>query len=147
MSVVVSDPRGRDDEGVAPIPDRIDFRCPTFGVTVARRHPPYVFSVRGVSCLVHKVRRVEVHWYRISDGGHGLVRMRRPVLIDQTHCAQHFRLEAGASRTCRVPSPEALLCGRCHGERATFAKRGPSRQEGITRQAAHVRLGCVVDGY
>lgn len=137
-----------DDEN-APVLGRVDIypHAYDFGVTVAKRHPPYVFGIRGVSCLVHRVRRVELHWYRIADHGRALVKMKRPVMIASTVCQQSFRLDGDISRTCQLPKPDALLCGRCQRKQATFPKRGNARIENISRQEAHVKLGCIVNGY
>lgn len=143
--VLVRNERGRDDEHADIVSGRPDFAEPSFGVTVAKKHPPYVFSIRGASCLVHKILRVEMQWYRISS--RGLVKMKRPVLIAQTCCAQSFWLDPDISRTCVMPNPDALLCGRCHGEGATFPKNGRAYKSGLTRTEAHVKLGCVVNGY
>jgi hypothetical protein len=146
MAVVLDHPV--DDEGAEPIRGRPDFSDRRFGITEAKKYPPYVFGIRGVSCLVHKVLCVELHWWRCGGSrGEFLVKLKRPVMIAQTNCQQHFRLDPDIARTCRVPNPDALLCGRCHGEGATFGKRGPSKKEGLTRQEAHVKLGCVVQGY
>jgi len=115
---------------------------------LAKKYPPYVFGIRGLSCLVHKILRVELHWYRVGGHGEYLVKLKKPVMIATTTCQQSWRLEPTSSRTCHVPKPDALLCGRCHGEAATFGRDGgPSKKEGITRQEAHVKLGCVVTGY
>ena len=146
MAVITEN--GRDDEYVAAIEGRPDFTDHRFGITRAKTYPPYVFGVRGLSCLVHKVRYVELHWWRV--GGHRgecLVKLKRPVMIATTNCQQSFRLDGDASRTCHLPSPDALLCGRCQGEPATFPRRGPAKKSGLTRQEAHVKLGCVVKGY
>jgi len=148
MAVVIG--RGErfyDDENAEVINGRPDFGGYGFGITRAKTHPPYVFGIRGLSCLVHKVLRVELHWYRVGGHGECLVRMKKPVMIAITNCQQHWRLEPLSSRTCHIPSPDALLCGRCHGEGATFPKRGPAKKSGLTRQEAHVKLGCVVKGY
>lgn len=136
-----------DDENAEVVRGRPDFANREFGKTYAKKHPPYVFGIRGVSCLVHKILRVEMHWYRCGGRGDFLVKMKRPVMIAITTCQQSFRLTPTVSRTCILPNPDALLCGRCHGEGATFGKSGPSKKEGITRQVAHVKLGCVVKGY
>lgn len=147
MSPVVCD-HPVDDENAAVIHGRPDFAHGAgYGVTEATKHPPYVFGVRSGSCLVHKVLRVECHWLRVSNSGHDLIRLKRPVMIAITNCQYHFRLTVNTSRTCQVPKPDALLCGRCHGEGATFGKRGPARNSGLTRQEAGVKLGCVVNGY
>jgi hypothetical protein len=145
MAVVTDRPM--DDENVAPIDGRPDHQDHSFGVTLAKTFPPYVYGIRGVSCVVHKILRVELHWWRVSDSGCRLVRMKRPVMIAITPCAQSFWLRVEVCRTCRVPNPDALLCGRCHGEISTFPKRGPARKTGETRQEAHIKLGCVVAGY
>ncbi len=138
-----------DDPSVKPIHGRPDFQDHSFGVTVAKRHPPFVFGVRRNALLVHHVDRVELHWWRIGRGGHTLIKLLRPVMYAITPCQQHFLLEGSRSRTCLIPEPSALLCGRCRGIQATFPKvgGGPSRREGVSRAEAHVRLGCVVNGY
>ena len=148
MAVVLArDDNGRDDENAEVIDGRPDLGDFFFGVTDAKKFPPYVFGVRGGSCLVHRIRRVRYHWYRVAAGGSKLVRMKRPVAIADTMCAQSFRLEGAICRTCQVPSPDALSCGRCDGIEATFAKRKGYRVAGLTREEAHVKLGCVVKGY
>ena len=149
MAVVVD--HAVDDESAEVIHGRPDFnRSHRFGVTEAKKYPPFVFSVRGASCLVHKVVSVEMHWYRVGTINHGgdcLVKMKRPVMFAQTACSVSFRLEGSRTRTCHIPNPDALLCGRCHGDVATFGKNGAGTKAGIKRQEAHVKLGCVVMGY
>jgi len=127
------------------IDGRPDLRNHEFGITTASKHPPYVFSIRGASALVHKVARVRLHWFRLAAGGDKLVRVNRPLAVADCVCGQFFRLEPEISRTCRVPEPDALLCGRCHGEPASFGKHGAAR--GAKRMDAHIKLGCVVNGY
>lgn len=136
-----------DDENAEPIYGRPDQGRLGFGVTLAKKHPPFVFSIRGVSCLVHKIARVELHWWRVAGHGEKLVKMKRPVMFAITNCSCHFELQAKSSRTCHVPSPEAMPCGRCNGEIAPFGKHGHATKAGIRRQDAHVKLGCVVQGY
>lgn len=136
-----------DDETAKPIMGRPDHADHNFGVMRAKRHPPYVFSIRGASCLVHKVAYVDLHWWRVSNGGHSLVKLKRPVLIAHTTCSMVFRLEGRTARTCLVPAPESLLCGRCHGDLATFGKDGAATAAGLTRHVAHLKLGCAVPGY
>jgi hypothetical protein len=126
--------------------------APILEITISARHarrkyPPYVFSTRGVSCLVHKIAWVELHWWRVAGGGEKLVKLKRPVMIAQTVCSMSFRLQGDRSRTCLLPNPDALLCGRCHGDVATFGKDGPATKAGTKRSEAHVKLGCVVQGY
>lgn len=136
-----------DDENVPPIEGRPDFHVPRFGVTYAKAHPPFVYGTRHGACLVHKVRHVELHWYRVLRMD-ALQRLKRPVAIAQTMCAQSFRLQSDTCRTCRVPDPAALLCGRCHGEGPRFsrAKRSKDRRTGLTRREARALLGCVAEG-
>lgn len=146
MAVITDHPI--DDESADVIHERLDFHGDhSFGVTLAKKYPPFVFSIRGVSCLVHKVARVELHWWRVSKDGHALVKLKQPVMFAETHCSTSFRLQGSVSRTCWIPRPDALLCGRCHGDVATFGKHGPATKAGIQRQEAHVKLGCVIAGY
>lgn len=118
-----------------------------FGKTRAKRHPPYVFSIRANAALVHKVLYVELHWYYPAGyAGRYLIKLQRPEMFAVTTCGAHFFLKPDRSRTCRVPSPDAVLCGKCHGEGANFPGRDRSRWTTVKREA-HVKLGCVVDGY
>lgn len=126
---------------------RPDFQNHDFGVTEAKRYPPYVFSIRGASALVHKVSRVQLRWWKVAGHGEKMVKLTRPIMIADCVCGMFFRLEGSKSRTCHIPNPDALLCGRCHGEIATFGKHGAGTKAGITRHVAHVKLGCVVKGY
>lgn len=139
------------DENAAIIDGRPDFayyaRRDVFGMTLASKYPPFVFSTRGVSCLVHKVARVELHWYAVVRGGHALAKLKRPVMFAVTNCGTSFRLECDRSRMCQLPDPDAMPCGRCNGDVAPFGKYGPATKAGIKRSEAHVKLGCVVKGY
>lgn len=67
-----------DDEHAKPV-GRRDLSEHDYGVTLAKKHPPYVFSIRGRSCLIHKVARVELHWYRITM--HRLIKLKRPYMM------------------------------------------------------------------
>ncbi len=127
---------------------RPDFGNHGFGVTLAKTFPPYVFSVGANAGLVHKIVRVEIRWW-VPGGHHGecLVKLQRPRMIAQLACGDFRFLQGSRSRTCLLPDPEALLCGRCHGEPATFGKHGEAIKKGISRQQANVKLGCVVKGY
>jgi hypothetical protein len=44
-----------------------------------------------------------------------------------------------SGKMCIVPDPEAVLCGRCHGEWPTFSARRKAR---IKKRWAHDHLGC-----
>lgn len=138
---------GSETEGV--IPGRPDFCNFNYLTTNAKKFPPYVFSIRGGSALVHKVQCVRLRWWepQRETRGQNLVKLRDPIVTAHTVCGMFYRLRSDRSRTCRVPSPDALLCGRCHGEPATFGKHGKGTREGIPRRVAHVKLGCVVAGY
>lgn len=130
------------------IEGRPDFGNFHFGVTVATSHPPYVFGVKNGSALVHKIAKVELHWYAIvGPNGGQLVRVNKPLMIATIVCGGSRFLTATRSRTCMVPAPDALLCGRCHGEPASFGPDGTARRLGISRIEAGVKLGCVVNGY
>lgn len=120
-----------------------------YGVTQAKSFPPYVFSIGRGAALVHKIARVDLHWYAASssDGGQRLLKRRHPRMLAQTVCGATRFLGGARSRTCRIPEPDALLCGRCHGEPATFGKDGAATKAGIRRREAGVKLGCVVAGY
>lgn len=128
----------------APIIDRDAVNERVFGKTIAKRHPAYVYSIRGASGLMHRVARVTIDHYAIVTM-HKLGRLKAPAMIAECVCGMSFPLLPSCSRTCTVPDPTALLCGRCHGQPATFGRH--CRGRGISRQEAHVRLGCVVNGY
>lgn len=131
----------------APTIDRSSVNERTFGVSDARRHPAYVYSIHKSACLMHKVSRVEIQWYAVIGIGNRLGRLQQPAMIAHTVCGNSRALVPSRSRTCAVPLPGAVLCGRCHGEPATFGKDGRGRKAGIRRAHAHVELGCVVAGY
>ena len=145
MPIVSDNPTLPGEQSV--IHGRPDFSDHQFGMTLAKKHAPYVFGIRSGSCLVHKVLRVELHWYTVGRSGQTLIKLARPEMVAVTHCQYYFRLDPRVARTCRVPNHDALLCGRCLGEVAPFGKRGLATKAGITRTFAHVKLGCVVNGY
>ena len=120
-------------------------RAERFGVTRAKKHPPYVFSIGGNACLIHKIAYVELHWWEAKYDH--MVKRHRPKMIANTICGMFKFLDADRSRTCLIPSPDAVLCGRCHGEMPTFGKNGAGTKAGMKRTEAHVKLGCVVKGY
>lgn len=133
------------DESAEAI-DRDSVNERTFGVTVARRHPAYVYSIHKNAGLMHKVRDVVIQHYAIVSMDK-LGRLKQPAMIAHTVCGMSKVLLAAKTRTCTVPEPGSLLCGTCHGEPATFGKRGAATKAGIKRAEAHVALGCVVNGY
>lgn len=131
----------------APIIDRNSVNDRTFGVSKAERHPAYVYSVNRNACLMHKVAGVEIHWYALIDGGDRMGRLKQPAMIARTVCGNSRSLTPTRSRTCHVPLPGSILCGRCHGEPATFGKHGKGTKAGLRRAEAHVTLGCITNGY
>lgn len=133
-------------DGVSPIVDRDAVNESTFGVSTTKRHPAYVYSINKNSCLMHRIIRVEIQWYAIVSM-HKLGRLKQPAMIAITACGCSRALTPDRSRTCHIPFPGAVLCGRCHGEPATFGKDGKGTKAGLKRAEAHVKLGCVVNGY
>ena len=131
----------------APIIDRDSVNERTFGVSATKRHPAYVYSINKNACLMHKVRDVEIQWYALIDDGSLMGRLKQPAMIAHTVCGMSKALLPERTRTCAIPEPDALLCGRCHGEPATFGRHGKATKAGIKRSDANVKLGCVVAGY
>lgn len=129
-----------------PVIDRDAVNERTFGVTTTRRHPAYVYSVNRNACLMHRVAAVEIQWYAIV-GMHKLGRLKQPAMIAHTVCGNSRALTPDRSRTCAVPLPDSVLCGRCHGEPPTFGKHGKGTASGLTRRTAGAALGCAVAGY
>jgi hypothetical protein len=127
----------------ADVVDRNSVNERTFGVTTARRHPAYVYGAGRNACLMHKIARVTIQHYAIVDMDK-LGRLKRPAMSAITACGYHFALESDRSRTCTVPLPGAVLCGRCHGGPATFRRSVAST---AAKHAARVKLGCEVAGY
>lgn len=121
--------------------DAVDER--TFGVTTAKRHPKYIYSVNKNACLMHKIASVEIHHYATLNLCK-LGRLKVPAMIAHTVCGASRLLTSERSRTCTVPLPDAVLCGRCHGELPTFRRSGASIE---AKRAARVKLGCEVAGY
>lgn len=122
----------------------------TFGVADAKRHPAYVYGASRQSALMHRVARVRLHWYAVvslTGCGSHIARLKQPAMVADTVCGQFFALTPKRSRTCHVPLPNSVLCGRCHGEPATFGKHGAGTKVGLTRRAAGATLGCEVNGY
>lgn len=133
-------------DDTAEIVDRDSVNDRTFGVTTAKRHPAYVYSINKNAALMHKVREVTIHHYAYV-GMSKMGRLKQPAMIAQAVCGVSRALLPTRSRTCHVPLPGAVLCGRCHGEGPRFGKRGTLTKAGVTRAEAHVKLGCLVAGY
>ena len=131
----------------APIIERSSVNDRTFGVATTKRHPAYVYSVNKNACLMHKIANVEIHFYALIGSGSQMGRLKQPAMIAHTVCGVSRALVPERSRTCTVPFPDAVLCGRCHGEPATFGKHGKGTKAGMKKESARVKLGCVVNGY
>lgn len=123
---------------------RPDFECwgrgKQFGVTRAKTFPKYAFSRAGM--LMHKIVDVRLHWWEVCDKGHRLVRLDKPNMFAQTGCGQTIFLKPGRGHTCTIPLPDAVLCGRCHGEGPVFPKSRPHK---VSKQYAKDHLGCVIE--
>lgn len=123
---------------------RPDFANHRFGITKAKRTPKYVYSLSHQAMLIHKVAYAENYWY-VPMGDH-LLRLDTPKIIARTVCNQSFFIHLPRDHRkfrasfCEVPNPEAVLCGGCHGEVATFGKHG---NPPCTKELAKVRLGCI----
>ena len=128
----------------ADVIDRDSVNERHFGVTNAKRHPNYVYGVNKNSCLMHKIARVEIQHYALIDDGSKMGRLKQPAMIAHTRCGYAFALTPERSRTCAVPLPDAVLCGRCHGQLPTFRRSVASK---AAKVAARVKLGCEVAGY
>jgi hypothetical protein len=112
----------------------------------AKRHPVYVYSVTPNSCLMHRIAAVEIYWDVLVNGS-TVGRLKTPRMMARTICGMTKFLFAQKSRTCQVPLPDSVLCGRCHGEVATFGKSGAGTKAGLTRKVARIKLGCEIAGY
>ena len=128
----------------AEVIDRSSVNERLFGVTTAKRHPTYVFGVNKNSCLMHKIANVEIQHYALIADGSKMGRLKQPAMIAHTRCGYSFALTPERSRTCAVPLPDAVLCGRCHGQLPTFRRSVASKDAKV---AARVKLGCEVAGY
>lgn len=140
----VAKPSSKDGHLVEGRPDLSDH---AFGRTRAKTCPAYVFSVNWNAGLVHKVSYVDLHWYRVDDTGHNLIRLKSPIMIATTICGQSWRLEGDSCRTCVLPDANAILCGRCQRQVASFSKKHNGPYKDLPRPEAHVRLACVIKAY
>lgn len=113
-------------------------RGEAFGVTYAKTFPKYIHSIGANSCLIHKVTAVRMSWYAAE--GSWLRRLDTPFLAAECVCGAHIVMSGRrAGKTCEIPDPAAVLCGRCHGELPTFSKRRKIR---IKKRWAKDHLGC-----
>ena len=125
---------------------RPDFADNAFGKTELVDYPTYVFGLSKACMLVHKVARVTAHWY--SAHYDRLYRHQSPKLVAETVCGKIFFIQLPGEKIpratfCDLPKEDAVPCGRCHGQPATFGKHGtPS----VSKEMAKIRLGCAVRG-
>jgi hypothetical protein len=121
-----------------PRPDDWDF-----GITYAKKHPPYVYSANGMGCLIHKIARVSIHWWEYRFDW--LERLDKPRVIAETVCGMHKPIDYGRmrSKVCAIPRPDATFCGRCHGQVANFPRKDPKSK--AARLEAKRKLGCIVN--
>jgi hypothetical protein len=127
------------------IEGRPDFEDHSFGKTYAKRFPPYVYSRKGA--LIHKVVSVQIRWWQGCYDK--MVRQESPTVIAETACGMSKFINAGGpgernrmrAVVCTIPSPIAVMCGRCHGEGANFKRDDRQRRKKL--MTARANLGCV----
>lgn len=126
-----------------------EVRAPRFGAeestyTVAKKHPPYVFSTAPGAVLIHVVSYVRLRWWTYSPGGAYLLRLASPTMMAVANCGQFFSLEGTRAKTCLAPSAEAVLCGMCAGKGRNFPRDG--RPHEVSRELAKIRKSCITKG-
>lgn len=122
------------------IKGRPDFHIKNYGITKAKKFPPYVYSTNANGALIHQVRSVDLRWYDVANGGHDLKWRHNPRMSINTKCGQRFFASKGNANVCELPNPDAVMCGRCEGKQANFRKGKYSEE----RKAANKKLGCLV---
>ncbi len=129
------------------IEGRPDFANHDFGHTEIKKFPPFVYSLSLNGMLVHKVSHVTASWYEAQYDR--MLRLDTPKLVATTVCGYFFFIHLPRDKKtfkaslCEIPKPDAVLCGRCHGEPASFGKHGKAS---CSKRVARVRLGCLVRG-
>lgn len=109
---------------------------------LAKKHPKYVHGKVGMAMLLHKIAFVRMRWY---DYDYNFIhRLKHPILTAHTICGTMWRLEAGKSGTCELPTPDAVICGICSGTGRIWP-RG-QKNPVVTKRQAKDRLGCVAKG-
>ncbi len=108
---------------------------------LAKKFLPYVHSVGPNALLIHKVASVRIFW----DERNGKVNQGKPAVIAKTICgvsrivSHYYGKGKIRAKMCEIPDPNAVLCGRCHGDIATFSKQRTAK---VTKRWAHDHLGC-----
>jgi hypothetical protein len=148
----------RNDQGWAGFREGIDYpgrpdlgtnKIVDWGIVKAKRFLPYVHSTAGNALLIHKVASVEIRWYQ--GYWNYMKRREQPSLHALTVCGMWKALsrKKGAAKMCEIPDPRSVLCGKCHGELATFSRKRTVR---VKKRWAKDHLGCkgahvVIDPY
>jgi hypothetical protein len=126
---------------------RPDFKDHRFGITEIRQYPQFIYSLSRNAMLVHKVVKVEAHWYEAEYDR--LRRLETPRIIATAVCGQGFFVYLPDSRRksrssfCEIPKKDSVPCGACHGCPRPFGKHG---YPPCSKEMARVRLGCIVRG-
>ncbi len=121
-------------------------RAPRWGreerdVTLAKKHPPYIYGTSHNACLIHKINHVRLRWGYGSNGEY-LIRLASPMMIAVTNCHMWWSLDSARAKTCSIPRPDAVLCAACHGLGRNFPK---NREHAVKRETAKILKGCVVE--
>lgn len=124
---------------------RSDRSTPQPMITRAKRFPKYAYGRIGFAMLIHKIAYVDLRWYEVGSGGGFLYRINKPHMTAHCNCGEMVYIDSTKGNVCEIPAPDAVLCGRCHGEGPVWPK---NRQvEGKpTKKEAKVRIGCVARG-
>lgn len=131
-------------EAAEPRWSQYETPCGDRGTTVLKRHPEFVHGRKYMSCLIHRVARVEARWYTCHlSSGQRLDRLVSPILIAETICGMSFRVGEGGT-LCEIPAGESIHCGKCNGQVATFGKHST---KAVSRRTARKKLGCIMAGF
>jgi hypothetical protein len=122
---------------------RSNRKTPQPGITKAKTFPKYVHGRIGMAMLLHKIDHVDLWWYETDNTGSNLVRLQSPRMIAHTVCGNSWSIDGTRAKTCQLPNPETVLCGRCEGT-GTIWGRGKTPK--VTKRQAKDRLGCIVEG-
>jgi len=132
--------RGMNKERI--IKGRPDLTNHAFGITKAKKFPPYVYSTNTSASLIHRVRYVELRWYEVFTRD-SLKWLNNPNIMVITKCSQQYYLKSRKGKgfqMCEIPDANAVMCGSCSENKPTFKKGVESSK---ARKIAHTRLGCV----
>ena len=105
----------------------------------AKKFPAYAYGKIGSSSLIHKVSRVKLRWYELNSAT-TMQRRINPEMLAETVCGRHIFLDPAHGRMCEIPKPDAVLCGRCHGQGVNFPR---GKEHAVPMKLAKIRLGCI----